>query len=66
LSKGIALNTATSIAFKDLIDEIVLRGLKTLSDLREEIFTPESPPSTYGKYAVLTITKSRIFQGSLK
>lgn len=45
--------------------EIVLKGLKTQKDLKTPMLTPD-PKFMNSKYALTTITKSRMFQASLK
>jgi hypothetical protein len=48
------------------MDEMVLRGLKTLNDLRLDRLTEESLLKTNGTNEVTTIIKSKIFHPSFK
>lgn len=65
-SNPTAENKAVSISLKDLIDEIVLRGLRTLNDRNAFRLVFPFDPVKYGINPVIIIIKSRIFQESLR
>lgn len=66
LSKGIADNRATIKTLRPSILEIVLRGLKTLKDLRAFNLTSPVLAKKIDTVIWIIITKSRMFHGSLR
>lgn len=61
-----AENNEVNIILSALILDMVLSGLKTLSTLNEFKLLLLLPYESFGSHAVITITKSNIFQGSYK
>lgn len=65
LSKGIEVINDETITLNPSTPDIVLSGRKTLNDLRALILAPP-PVITYGIKPLVTITKSKTFQASLR
>lgn len=64
ISSLIAENSAFNIFLSALILEIVRKGLKTRRERNPLRLIPELVLRKYGRYAVETITKSRMFHAS--
>lgn len=65
LNSGIEVINDDTITLNPSTPEIVLKGLRTLNDLRAVTFTLP-PENIYGMNPLTTITKSKMFQPSLR